>query len=325
MIVVMADDSFAGINTNWYGLDSQQAPTASGAAENDPDDAPGFEPAPQWQDFFLDQVIPFVDSHYRAENTGSGRFIAGISAGAEAATSYAGYVDGDEHSGSGPYQHLAFGAAGSFSGADDWLSPGLDGDFPSVIAGMESYWSGSNAGTVPKAVSALDGPDNDCSQGSGSTTSPAPPAAANPSRLATVWQPNDPVFQAKAWPDSQTRMFLTSGEGNPLNVFDVGQIVEYYVGTATENFAAALAGSPAPQNITNRSWTQYNTGFTDNSGATPTGQAQSGTGTTNNCPFVPGKNCVNIYTGGTHSPSYWIPDLVSFFNWLEPQANTSTP
>jgi S-formylglutathione hydrolase FrmB len=323
MIVVMPDDSYSGKNMNWYGLDSQQAPTADGSPQNNPDDAPGFEPAPQWQSFFLDQVIPFVDSSYRTEATAAGRFVGGISAGGNAAMTYVGTVDAGQHSASGPYQDLGFGAAGSLSGALDWLTPGLDGDYPSFFAAGEGYWSGSNSGTVPKASATLDGPDPECSQGSGSTTSPAPPATPNPSEITDVWQPDDPVFQAKAWPDSQTRMFLISGEGNPLNIFDLGQWVEYYVGTMTENFAAALAGSPSPQNIWARSWSQYNTGFLDNSGGTPSGQTISATGAVNDCPFRPGHNCVNLYTGGTHSPAYWVPGMASFFRWLEPQANVA--
>jgi S-formylglutathione hydrolase FrmB len=325
MIVVVADVPSSGNDTNWYALDSQQAPTADGSPENNPDDAPGFEPAPQWRSFFLKQVVPFIDNQYRTEATASGRFIGGISAGGNAAMSYVGKVDADQHFGRGPYQNLGFGAAGSLSGSLDWLTPALIADFPTVIATAEnlsSYWSGSTSGTVPTASATLDGPDSVCAQGSGSTASPIFPP--NPSEITHVWQPNDPVFQAKAWPDSQTRMFLTSGEGNPFSL-DLAQQTEYYVGTMTENFAAALAGSPTPENVGSRFWTQYNTGFLDSSGGTPTGQTISATGAVNDCPFRPGHNCVNLYTGGTHSSAYWDPGMASFFRWLEPQANTSTP
>jgi S-formylglutathione hydrolase FrmB len=325
MIVVVADTPPDGFDMNWYGLDSQQAPTADGTSQNNPDDAPGFEPVPQWQSFFLKQVVPFVDGQYRTEATAAGRFIAGVSAGGNTAMSYVGKVDADQHSGTGPYRDLGFGAAGSFSGSTDWLTPALIADFPTLIASLENlapYWSGSASGTVPTASAALGGPDPDCAQGSGSTTSPAPPATPNPSEITDVWKPNDPVFQAQAWPDSQTNFFLTSGEGNPFSL-DLAQQTEYYVGTMTENFAAALAGSPAPENIWGRFWTQYNTGFLDNTGATPTGQAIGSTGQVNDCPFQAGRNCVNVYTGGTHSPAYWDPDFASFFRWLQPQANTA--
>jgi diacylglycerol O-acyltransferase/trehalose O-mycolyltransferase len=97
-IVVMPDGGLEGYYTDWYGRDVDQ---------------PNEGPPPGWATFDLDELIPYIDSHYRTIASRSGRAIAGLSMGGFGATSL-------------PARRPdMFAAAGSFSGADD-----IDYDYP---------------------------------------------------------------------------------------------------------------------------------------------------------------------------------------------------
>ncbi len=97
-IAVMPTGGLEGYYTNWYGRDVDQ---------------PSEGPAPGWASFDIDELIPFIDSHYRTIASRSGRAIAGLSMGGFGATSLP------------ARQPDLFAAAGSFSGADD-----IDFDYP---------------------------------------------------------------------------------------------------------------------------------------------------------------------------------------------------
>ena len=93
LIVVMPDGGYDGWYSDWYGTDR-----AGGT------DGP---PAPAWETFHLDELLPWVESHYAAVGTRAGRFVAGLSMGGFGAMSYAArHPD-------------RFAVAGSFSGAVD--------------------------------------------------------------------------------------------------------------------------------------------------------------------------------------------------------------
>ena len=96
VIVVMPEGGPDGWYSDWYG-------TVPGT--------PG--PAPAWETFHLDELIPFIDGHYSTIPDRSGRAIAGLSMGGYGAMAYA-----SEHPD-------LFSVAGSFSGAVDldYVSP----------------------------------------------------------------------------------------------------------------------------------------------------------------------------------------------------------
>jgi S-formylglutathione hydrolase FrmB len=91
-ITVMPDDGAWGFYTDWYGADLNTSATA---------------PIPAWSTYDIDELIPFIDSHFPVITTRSGRAIAGLSMGGYGAMSYA-----------ARYPDL-FSAAGSFSGVTD--------------------------------------------------------------------------------------------------------------------------------------------------------------------------------------------------------------
>jgi S-formylglutathione hydrolase FrmB len=97
LIVVMPEGGADGWYSDWYG-------TVPGT--------PG--PAPAWESFHIDELIPWIDAHYATIADRSGRAIAGVSMGGYGAMEYA-----------ARYPDL-FSVAGSFSGAVDldYTSPG---------------------------------------------------------------------------------------------------------------------------------------------------------------------------------------------------------
>ena len=95
LIVVMPDGGQGGWYTNWVNR--------------------GRGGPPEWEHFHVDQLIPWVDEHYRTIAARDGRAIAGLSMGGFGAISYA-----------GRHPDL-FDWAGSFSGAVDVIH------FPSVV------------------------------------------------------------------------------------------------------------------------------------------------------------------------------------------------
>jgi S-formylglutathione hydrolase FrmB len=87
VIVVMPDGGQGGWYTNWVNR--------------------GAGGPPEWEHFHIDQLIPWIDDHYRTIAARDGRAIAGLSMGGFGAMSYAGRHPG------------LFDWAGSFSGAVD--------------------------------------------------------------------------------------------------------------------------------------------------------------------------------------------------------------
>jgi S-formylglutathione hydrolase FrmB len=97
-ITVTPTGGVEGYYTDWYGRDLDQ---------------PSEGPPPGWATFDLDELIPFIDGHYRTIAARDGRAIAGLSMGGFGATSL-------------PARRPdLFSVAGSFSGADD-----IDYDYP---------------------------------------------------------------------------------------------------------------------------------------------------------------------------------------------------
>jgi S-formylglutathione hydrolase FrmB len=95
LIVVMPDGGYDGWYSDWYGID------VDGHNGSDPNKAPA------WETFHIDELIPFIDRHYRSGADRTHRLIAGLSMGGFGAMSYAA-------------RHARlFAAAGSFSGALD--------------------------------------------------------------------------------------------------------------------------------------------------------------------------------------------------------------
>jgi S-formylglutathione hydrolase FrmB len=95
LIVVMPDGGQGGWYTNWVNR--------------------GAGGPPEWEHFHIDQLVPWIDGHYRTIAARDGRAIAGLSMGGFGAMSYA-----------GRHPEL-FDWAGSFSGAVDVIH------FPSVV------------------------------------------------------------------------------------------------------------------------------------------------------------------------------------------------
>lgn len=89
---------------------------------------------PEWETYHIDQLIPWIDAHYRTVANRCGRAIAGLSMGGFGAMSYAARHPDD------------FSAVASFSGAVDTnnpsvhglitISPPIDGGSPGAIYGI---------------------------------------------------------------------------------------------------------------------------------------------------------------------------------------------
>jgi S-formylglutathione hydrolase FrmB len=92
VITVMPEGGSEGYYTDWYGKDIDQ---------------PSEGPPQGWATWDIDELIPYIDSHYRTIASRDGRAVAGLSMGGFGATSL-------------PARHPdMFSVAGSFSGADD--------------------------------------------------------------------------------------------------------------------------------------------------------------------------------------------------------------
>jgi S-formylglutathione hydrolase FrmB len=91
-ITVMPDGGLEGYYSDWYGTDLLN---------------PAERIAPAWATYDIDELIPYIDSHYPTIASRRGRAIAGLSMGGFGATSLAARNPG------------LFSAVGSFSGADD--------------------------------------------------------------------------------------------------------------------------------------------------------------------------------------------------------------
>ena len=127
VIVVMPDGGTGGNYTDWYGED-------------------GSGQRPLWETYHLDQLLPWVDGHFRTVAERSQRAVAGLSMGGNGAMHYA------------ARRPDLFVAAASFSGAVDVFNPIImpitettgvfDGALPGAVFGPrlteEVRWRGSN-------------------------------------------------------------------------------------------------------------------------------------------------------------------------------------
>jgi S-formylglutathione hydrolase FrmB len=110
LIVVMPDGGQGGWYTNWLNR--------------------GAGGPPEWERFHIEQLIPWIDDHYRTIAAGDGRAVAGLSMGGFGALSYA-----------GRHPEL-FDWAGSFSGAVD-----ITHNLPVVgVIGLEALADGGLPG-----------------------------------------------------------------------------------------------------------------------------------------------------------------------------------
>jgi S-formylglutathione hydrolase FrmB len=113
VITVMPYGGAEGYYTDWYGSDVDQ---------------PSEGPPPGWATWILDELIPYIDGHYRTIASRAGRAIAGLSMGGFGATSL-------------PARRPdLFSVAGSFSGADD-----IDYDYPyenGILYGTDPAFTG---------------------------------------------------------------------------------------------------------------------------------------------------------------------------------------
>jgi S-formylglutathione hydrolase FrmB len=160
LIVVMPDDGYDGSYTDWYGQTVGVGPKTQ---------------PPAWQTFDIDELIPFIDGHYRTIASRAGRAIAGVSSGGFGAMKYA-----------ATFPQL-FDAAGSFSGADD-----IDLDYPAYpleTIALDSTTLGTG-----------DGPPAYCTWG-------------DPLTNDVFWQANDPTQLAGNL--HGVALYLTSGNGLP--------------------------------------------------------------------------------------------------------------
>jgi S-formylglutathione hydrolase FrmB len=117
-IVVMPEGGRAGWYSNWRG-------TTDG----------GF--SPQWEDFHIRQLVPWVDANFNVVHNRSGRAIAGLSMGGTGTLEYAGRFTG------------TFSKVGAFSSGTDLTQPGAQqivGD-SMWLAGASIGWTGLFDGT----------------------------------------------------------------------------------------------------------------------------------------------------------------------------------
>jgi S-formylglutathione hydrolase FrmB len=139
LIVVMPDGGEFGNYVNWYN---------DGA----------FGP-PEWETYHVDQLVPWIDGHFRTAGRRAGRAIAGLSMGGGGAMKYA-----------ARHPEL-FAAAAGFSAAVDTNSPGVQGvtqasgladgsKTPGAIYGMrttdEVRWRASNAWDLAGNLEGMD-------------------------------------------------------------------------------------------------------------------------------------------------------------------------
>jgi S-formylglutathione hydrolase FrmB len=165
LIVVMPDDSGDGSYADWYGISSADA-----AMKPPPR-------TPAWENYHIDELIPWVDSTFHAQGSAAGRAIAGLSSGGAGAAKYATSNPG------------LFGYVGTFSGA-------VDTDL--VDSSLNWY-------TLSDAISS-DGPPNArCAFGDPYTT--------DPDNQAYYWHSNDPTYEAGNL--AGVKLFVASGNGSP--------------------------------------------------------------------------------------------------------------
>jgi S-formylglutathione hydrolase FrmB len=116
LIVVMPDSGTSGGYTNWWNG--------------------GRGGPPEWETYHIDELIPWIDAHYRTRSSRSGRAVGGVSMGGFGAISYA-----------ARHPDL-FRAAVSFSGALDTNNPLDIAVTPTAVFGPrateEVIWRGHN-------------------------------------------------------------------------------------------------------------------------------------------------------------------------------------
>jgi S-formylglutathione hydrolase FrmB len=184
VIVVMPDDGPGGSYSDWYGNELL---------------SPG--PTPAWETHHLQELVGWVDGHYRSIAATGGRFIAGLSSGGDGAMKYAAANPG------------LFAAAGEFSGAVDTDLPGyyLEYNVTSVV----SY--------LP-----LQGPPDHCVWG-------------DPNTEQVIWEGNDPTYLAANLAGTRLFLTSGNGQPGPYDSILSGtDVVEATVYQMNLAFDAAL-------------------------------------------------------------------------------------
>jgi S-formylglutathione hydrolase FrmB len=190
MIVVMPDDGQDGSYSDWYG--SELGSTG---------------PVPAWESFHVQELVPWVDAHYRTIAATRGRYIAGLSSGGGGAMKYASANPG------------MFAAAGEFSGAVDTDQSGYYGE--SDVTWDLTY--------LPNY-----GPPGHCTWG-------------DPSAHQVVWEDNDPTYEAANLLGTRLYLASGNGTPGPFDSSTTTRdVVESTVWQMNQNFDAALTAAHVP-------------------------------------------------------------------------------
>jgi len=208
VIVVMPDDSPNGSYTDWYGISRKDARAIP---------AP---PAPAWETYDIDELIPWVDATFPTQATPAGRAIAGLSSGGGGAAKYA-----TAHPG-------LFGFVGTFSGA-------VDND---LVDSTINWYAASNS------LSPTSAPDDRCTFGDPYTT--------DASNEAYYWYDNDPTYEAANL--GGVKLFVASGNGVPTSadahankgVVGAQGAIERVVDDMSHHFVAAVRAAGFGANVT---------------------------------------------------------------------------
>jgi S-formylglutathione hydrolase FrmB len=208
IIVVMPDDSPSGSYTDWYGISARDAAANPAPA------------APAWETYDINELIPWVDATFSAQDRASGRAIAGLSSGGGGAAKYA-----TAHPG-------LFGFVGTFSGAVD----------NNLIDATINWYTESNI---------LDGsgsPDQHCTFGDPFTT--------DAQNQVYQWFDNDPTYEASNL--DGVKLFVASGNGTPTSadaptnpgLVGILGLVELVVDDMSHHFVAAVHSAGLGANVT---------------------------------------------------------------------------
>jgi S-formylglutathione hydrolase FrmB len=189
LICVMPEGGSGGWYTNWYNS--------------------GKGGPPEWENFHIRQLVPYIDSHFRTIKNRNERATMGESMGGYGAMEYA-----------AKFPEL-FGTAISFSGAVDIAEP------PNVVGPLASFIIGVMA------------------KGDGATKQKSP--FGNFNKNFIVWQNHDPTDLVKNL--SNTNLYLYTGNGTPgpldttLTATALSENIENIVYLSTMAFYNALTAA----------------------------------------------------------------------------------
>ena len=167
-IVVMPEGGRAGWYSNWRGETDGRF-------------------APQWEDFHIRQLVPWIDANFNTVANRAGRGVAGLSMGGLGTLAYAGrFTD-------------VFSRVGAFSAGTDLTEPGAQ----QIVA--DSLWQ---AGASIGWTGLLDGTFRVTDSTQGRMETVFGPAGAN-----GQWDSQSPVRMANAYNAYDTRFGLYTGTG----------------------------------------------------------------------------------------------------------------